>query len=566
MDADDSHRDVVVIGSGFGGVLAAWPLVRSGLDVLMLERGDWVDRGAACWDPDRTLTLTSHYPDDQLRVRSGGDEKSAGTTACVGGASVFYGGVSTRFRAEDFRPDPRVTADPGARWPLGYEAMRPRYLEAERVLDVAGVDDGDPTAPRRRAGFPQSPPALSATSRMIGDAAVRLGLRPHRLPLAINYGGSDRRAACVRCDTCDTFACAIGAKNDLASRVLPRLLAEGLDLRARTAALELEARDGSVRAVRARDLDGGGRRRYTADAFVLAAGALGTPQLLMASGLRAVNPAGHAVGRRLMRHCASIVFGGYPRLPDDGGTFHKQLGVNDFYFGDDAPGAPDGKLGNIQQVQSPSPGPVRYELPRPLAALLSPVLRRSTGLLVLAEDRPRYENHVALSATDAGPFGLPRTVVRHEHADRDRAARAALARRARQIHREAGALLTYEHRIDTFSHALGTARMGGDPEADPVAPDGRYRGLDNLRITDASVFPTAAGVNPSLTIAANALRVGRIMAGLDPAADADDVDVGRATSVREPARGPERAAGASDGGPLPVAGERSGPDGGAEAP
>lgn len=520
MSADTEHRDVVVIGSGFGGVMAAWPLVREGLDVLMLERGGWVERGPDCWEPGSTLPLTPHYVDDQLRVRSRGDEGSKGMTACVGGASVFYGAVSTRFRPEDFRPDPAVTGDPAARWPLGYDELRARYLEAERLLDVAGCDDGDPTAPPRRARYPQAPPELSPTSRMIADAADRLGLSPHRLPLAINYGASPRRSPCIHCDTCDTFACAIGAKNDLASRVLPRLLAAGLALRPRTAALELEAGEGAIRAVRARDVESGEELRFTADRFVLAAGALGTPQLLLASGLRAANPAGHAVGRRLMRHCASIVFGCYPRLPDDGGTFHKQLGINDFYFGDEAPGAPEGKLGNIQQIQSPSVGSVRSELPPPLPAMLSPLLRRSTGLLVLAEDRPRYGNHVALSADERDPFGAPRTVIRHEHHERDSAARAALVRRARQIHREAGALLTYEHRIDTFSHALGTVRMGRDPETDPVAPDGRFRGLDNLRITDASVFPTAAGVNPSLTIAAHALRVGRIMAGLDPTAEA----------------------------------------------
>ncbi len=519
MSAETGHRDVVVIGSGFGGVLAAWPLVRSGLDVLMLERGDWVRRGPECWEPEGTLPLTDHYVGDQLRVRSGGEEASRGTTACVGGASVFYGAVSTRFREEDFAPDPAVTGDPGARWPFGYEALRPRYLEAERVLGVAGADDGDPTAPPRRSGYPQGLPDLSPTSRMIAGAAERLELAPYRLPLAINYGADDDRRACVRCSTCDTFACAIEAKNDLAARVIPRLMEAGMELRPRTAALALEADGGSVRTVRARDLASGEELRFTADRFVLAAGALGTPQLLAASGLRSANPAGHAVGRRLMRHCSSIVFGLYPRLPDGGERFHKQVGVNDFYFGDDAPGAPEGKLGNIQQTQTPSIGSVRSELPWPLPELIAPLLGRATGLLVLAEDRPRYGNRVVLSSDERDPFGLPRTVIRHAYDPRDLASRAALVRRARQIHRAAGALLTYEHRIDTFSHALGTVRMGEDPEADPVAPDGRYRGLENLRITDASVFPTAAGVNPSLTIAAHALRVGRLMAGLDPEAE-----------------------------------------------
>ncbi|HSR41099.1 MAG TPA: GMC oxidoreductase, partial [Longimicrobiales bacterium] len=241
---------------------------------------------------------------------------------------------------------------------------------------------------------------------------------------------------------------------------------------------------------------------------VLAAGALGTPQLLLASGLEERIPTGHAVGRYLTRHCASIVFGCYRRLPDEGRLFHKQLGFNDFYFGDPRGRAPGGKLGNIQQVQSPSRGTVRTALPRPIPWLLGPLLRRATGLLVLAEDQPRRENHVELDHRERDRFGLPRLVVRHAYSDRDLRARAALADRAREIHAEGGAIFCYEHRIDTFSHALGTVRMGDDEDGDPLTPEGRYRGLENLWVADGSAFPTSAGVNPSLTIAAVGHHVG----------------------------------------------------------
>jgi choline dehydrogenase-like flavoprotein len=73
--------------------------------------------------------------------------------------------------------------------------------------------------------------------------------------------------------------------------------------------------------------------------------------------------------------------------------------------------------------------------------------------------------------------------------------------------------------VRTFSHALGTVRMGTDPHLHPVDPAGRVRGLANLWITDGSLFPTSAAVNPSLTIAANAHRIaGRIVGGLGAAA------------------------------------------------
>ena len=66
--------------------------------------------------------------------------------------------------------------------------------------------------------------------------------------------------------------------------------------------------------------------------------------------------------------------------------------------------------------------------------------------------------------------------------------------------------------VSTFSHAVGTLRMGEDEHTAPLDPGCRFRGLENLYVTDGSVFPTSAGVNPSLTIAANALRVGGLIA------------------------------------------------------
>jgi choline dehydrogenase-like flavoprotein len=83
-----------------------------------------------------------------------------------------------------------------------------------------------------------------------------------------------------------------------------------------------------------------------------------------------------------------------------------------------------------------------------------------------------------------------------------------LVAHAKRVLRAAGARMTWVHAIETFSHALGTVRMGCDARTAPLDPSGRFRGIDNLYVVDASALPRAAGVNPSLTIAANALRVG----------------------------------------------------------
>jgi choline dehydrogenase-like flavoprotein len=80
------------------------------------------------------------------------------------------------------------------------------------------------------------------------------------------------------------------------------------------------------------------------------------------------------------------------------------------------------------------------------------------------------------------------------------------------VQKRAGALVFFTWDVTTFSHAVGTVRMGDDERTAPLDPDCRFRGLENLWVTDGSVFPTSGGVNPSLTISANALRVGRAIA------------------------------------------------------
>jgi choline dehydrogenase-like flavoprotein len=135
-----------------------------------------------------------------------------------------------------------------------------------------------------------------------------------------------------------------------------------------------------------------------------------------------------------------------------------------------------------------------------------------TGLLVVAEDQPQEANGVAIDPRLRDRFGLPQLLVKHRYTSRDVEAGAALVRKAREILRAAGARLTYVQPIRTFSHALGTLRMGVDASRSVLDPWGRFRGLENLYVADASAFPTSAGVNPSLTIAACALRLGAHLA------------------------------------------------------
>jgi choline dehydrogenase-like flavoprotein len=500
--------DAVVVGSGFGGAFSALPLVEAGWRVAMVERGGWVERGPANWAPDGAFTLTEHYPaDSAYRVRRGRGWTTQRLCTCVGGPSVFYGGASFRFRERDFAADPAIAGESGAAWPIGYADLEPFYTAAEDLLGVAGSTGEDPTEPPRSAPYPHPPAPLAEPSRRIAGAARALGLRPFRIPLAISG------PACVACTTCDAFACAVGAKNDVATRVIPALLAGGLELLPGTVVARVLVERGRAAGVRCVDRRTGEARELRAGVVLLAAGALATPHLLLASGLERANPAGDAVGRFLMRHCNAMTYGVFRRRPDPGRAHHKQIALHDYYWGDSAPDAPPGKLGNLQQVMTPPAGLLAHVLPRPLARVLAPALDHLTGLLSVAEDQPGPENRVTVDAAASDAFGLPALRVTHRYSRRDLAARAALVRRARRILRHAGASATVTWRVTTFSHAVGTVRMGSDERTAPIDAAGAYRGVDGLFVVDGSVMPTSAAVNPSLTIAANALRMGTLLAG-----------------------------------------------------
>jgi choline dehydrogenase-like flavoprotein len=496
--------DAVIIGSGFGGAMAAHRLIAAGARVVMIERGDWVARGPDAWLPDASLELTPAYAKDiPYRCDAGGHGKQIGGYACVGGPSVYYGCVAFRFRERDFVGDPGVVAGSGAAWPYRYDELEPYYAEAERLLRISGDDAGDPTAPPRSTAFPFAPAPLAQVSAHVVDSAVALGLSPFHLPLAIDH------ARCVACRTCDTYACAIEAKNDVATTMIRPLIARGLTLITGAVATRIEVEAGRARAVHVVHKATGEREAIAARHVIVAAGALGSAHLVLASKLDELSPARAAVGRYLMRHDNAMIFGFYAERPDRERRFHKQVALHDWYFGSGGDDGDDGltKLGGVQQMMTPPVELVRAHLPRPLRALAA-FTEHLTGLLCIAEDQPRRANGCAVDWDVRDAYGLPQLVIDHTYSTRDRAASNALVRRARRVLDHTGALAAYTHRVKTFSHAVGTLRMGTDPATSPLDAACRFRNVANLWVTDGAALPMSAGVNPSLTIAANALRAG----------------------------------------------------------
>ena len=494
--------DAVIVGSGFGGACAAWRLVRAGLKTLLVERGGWPRRDEGDWNQRQILIEKRYQSASPVSVRQYGAREAEPLypNEAVGGNSVFFGGASLRLRETDFE-----------KWPIAYDELEPYYAEAEHLLAVHGQAGADPCEPPRSAPYPRPPVELAPPARRIRSAAERLGLEPFPLPMAINFD-DPQRPQCIRCATCDGFPCRIEAKNDMTATALRLGQEAGLEIVAGLAATHLEVSGARAEARHAVAVSGEpGTHRLEGERFFVAAGALHTPALLLRSRLD--SPGGRWIGRCLMRHCNGVVAGVFPFRTNPGNLFHKQLCFTEFY---ERFRARHGTAaGVIQDFYTPSSEVISHFAPfgfKRIAGAFSPFMQ---NLLCIAEDEPRFENAVRLGGGRDG-WGVEIPRVDHEYSAADLERRAFLADQARRVLRAAGAWKTRFYEIDTFSHAVGTVRCADSPENGALDRDCRVWGIGNLHVVDGSCFPASGGVNPSLTIAANALRVADAVAGGAP--------------------------------------------------
>ncbi|MGH9096873.1 MAG: GMC oxidoreductase, partial [Acidimicrobiales bacterium] len=364
-------------------------------------------------------------------------------------------------------------------------------------------------------------------------------------PVALNNGPYDGRPGCTYCGFCSGYACPIDAKGDTRVTALAKALLTGnLTIEADTFATRVEMAGGRATGVSV--IGASGRTGFVAaDVVVLAASTVETPRLTLLSELPSHLVNLDVVGAHLMTHHFPGGLGIFQDRVDYWRGFWSMRCLDDYYFG--LPGARMFGFGNIQTV-GPSGGARSAVGTGGLVSLAKTVSWGPTHKLgmqtlfghiqflsMIGQDPPVPTNRVDLDPTVRDVYGQPVARITYTHHPNDLVVQAATIPVLIEILAAMGATSTQmvvplgvpttipelgDQQLiqrgalrgfpDTLgglvNHQMGTMRMGDHPDTSVLDPNGRFWGIPNLYVADGSVFPTAGGYNPTLTIQAMAWR------------------------------------------------------------
>ncbi len=510
-----THYDVILIGTGAGGGTLAYKLATTGKRILVLERGPFLPREKENWDT-KTVFNTNRYHNEEIWYDREGQELHPGMSYFVGGNTKVYGAALFRLRERDFEEYTHKDGISPA-WPLKYKDFEPYYTQAEQLYQVHGKQGEDPTEPPRSQDYVYPPVSHEPRMQEIADTLKNKGLHPYSTPVGIHLNEAQRYLSeCIRCNTCDGFPCLVQAKSDAeVTAIRPVMNQDHVTLitEARVVKLHTSASGREITSVEAEV--NGTRQQYSGNIVVIACGAVNSAALLLRSS-NDQHPQGLAnssglVGRNFMKHVLGSVIG-VSREPNPT-KFQKTLSINDFYWGE--PGY-DYPLGQIQTL-----GKVNKDMLEGNAAAYAPltpeeVATYSIDWWLTVEDLPDPTNQIRV---DGDKIIL-------DYRENNAEPYARLEQRwieilksmecAEQVHSHntyfvKGGAKTYftgKLPLDGVGHQVGTCKFGEDPATSVLDLNCRTHDIDNLYVVDGSFFCSSGAVNPTLTIIANALRVG----------------------------------------------------------
>ena len=506
------HYDIIIIGTGAGGGTLAYRLAKSGKQILILERGSFLPREKENWDTVEVFQKDRYHTEEFWYDKKGKSFKP-GTSYYVGGNTKVYGGALFRLRERDFEQIEHVGGI-SPEWCLKYADFAPYYQEAEELYQVHGRQGLDPTEPKRQSEYAFPPISHEPRIQEIHDDLQARGLNPFNLPLAVRLNEVDRlMSSCIRCDTCDGFPCLVNAKSDAdVTCIRPSLDQENITLITEAKVVKLNTNEAGTEVTGVETEIKGEVQIFSANIVVVACGAINSAILLLQSA-NEKHPQGLAnssdlVGRNFMKHQNGAIVG-ISAKPNPS-KFQKTIGINDFYWGEEGFNHP---MGHVQMLGKVNQDMMAMDAPKfAPGKALHDLASHSVDWWLTSEDLPDPDNRVRVAGDK----------IFLDYTDNNTQAFDRLMKRWVSILKSIDCgetiiplSLYFRKRIPIqgVAHQVGTCRFGEDPATSVLDIDCRTHDVNNLYVVDGSFFPSSGAVNPSLTIMANALRVGdRILA------------------------------------------------------
>ncbi len=519
---DYSPADVLVIGAGASGAVAAWNLAETKMRIVCLEQGGWSDPSqypstGRDWET-RTQSDFSISPNRRAQpadypVNDDDSPIKVANFNGVGGGTVLYAGHYPRFHPSDFRV--KSLDGVGDDWPVDYDTLEPFYAQNDRVTGVSGLA-GDPAYPPKQSVLPPLPMGLSG--QRLAEGFNKLGWHwwPSDSAIATQpYNGRDK---CINLGAC-LYGCAQGAKASTDITYWPEAIRAGVELRAWCRVKEITVDDAGM-ATGAVYFDEQGVEQFQpAHVVIMACNGVGTPRILLNSKSKQF-PDGLAnssglVGKNLMLHPYASIQGIFADELDGYRGPHDSIWSQEFYETNKERGFVRGYTYEFNRGR----GPVATALTGVHSGRIPwgeghhtayrRLFNRIAGMVSICEDLPEEHNTVTLDPELTDAHGIPAPKLSYRISDNSQKMLDYSVARASEALEAAGA---YDLIVDSPIthggwHLLGTARMGQDPSRSVVNEWGRSHDVRNLFVVDGSIFVTSAGVNPTRTIQTLALYI-----------------------------------------------------------
>jgi choline dehydrogenase-like flavoprotein len=504
-----TNYDFIIIGSGAGGGTLAYKLAPSGKKILILERGDFIPREKENWDPKEVFT-NGRYRTTEKWFDKADQPFSPYTHYAVGGNTKMYGAALFRLRESDFS-ETRHFGGVSPAWPISYEELETFYTEAEHLYSVHGERGVDPTEPNTKAPYLFPPLRHEPSMQELYDSIRTLGYKPFPLPIGVRTSeNGEPGSSPLRLSNFDGFPDLTEAKADAHVVSLKAALRHPNVTLLTGAYVNRLISDKSGKRISVVEVTHNGEKiSFSGDVVVLAAGAVNSAAILLRSSGRQhsnglANSSG-LVGRNYMLHQNGCVIN-FSQKPNSS-QFQKSFALSDFYHGAEDSNFP---LGTIQLMGKNDPDTV-LDLAKDYfpGKSFEELSMHSIDFWITSEDLPDPANQVVIRKD-----GTIKTIYTVNN-------REAYIRLKKKLYELLDKLaekdplyknsvrVGYDLGVSGVSHQMGTLRFGRDPRTSVLDVNCKAHDLENLYAVDASFFVSSGAFNPSLTIMANALRVGK---------------------------------------------------------